>query len=118
MLVYVNGAPFFTSNPFGEPNVNAGQPYSGSIAGQATEPNPGDNLSFAKVGGPAWLSVASNGTLSGTAAGPNAGTNSFTVSVTDSGGLSNTATMFITVNGAPSFTNNPITEPGANAGQA
>src|SRR5258707_12477860 len=64
MLVYVNGAPFFTSNPFGEPNVNAGQPYSGSIAGQATDPNPGDNLSFAKVGGPAWLNVASNGTLS------------------------------------------------------
>ena len=118
MLIYVNGAPSFTSNPFSEPNVNAGQAYSGSIASKATDPNPGDTLNFAKVSGPAWLGVSSSGSLSGTPSVSNIGTNSFLVSVTDSGGLSNTATMFITVNGAPSFTSNPFSEPGANAGQS
>jgi hypothetical protein len=116
MTIYVNGAPSFTSNPFSHPGVNAGQPYSGTIATNATDPN-GDTLTFAKVSGPVWLNVATNGALSGTAANSDAGTNSFVVRVTDPGGLSNSATMTIYVNGAPAFTSNPITEPGLNAGQ-
>ena len=116
MTIYVNGAPSFTSNPFSHAGVNAGQPYSGTIATNATDPN-GDLLTFAKVSGPAWLAVAANGTLSGTAANADAGTNSFVVSTTDPGGLSSSATMTIYVNGAPSFTSNPIIKPGVNAGQ-
>src|SRR5262249_30827813 len=97
---------------------NAGQLYSGSIGGMATDPNSGDTLSFAKVSGPSWLSVASNGSLSGTAANADAGTNNFSVKVTDSGGLSSTATMVIYVNGTPFFTSNPFTEPTVNGGQS
>src|SRR5262249_42818768 len=117
MLIKVNGSPSFGSNPFSEPAANAGQPYSASIAAQGTDPNPGDTLTFSKIGGPAWLSVASNGAVSGTPTDVDAGTNSFVVSVTDSGGLSNSATLLIMVNVAPSFTSDPLTAPTANAGQ-
>jgi len=42
-----------------------------------------DPLTFSKVSGPAWLSVASDGTLSGTPSNSDLGLNSWTVSVTD-----------------------------------
>jgi hypothetical protein len=47
--------------------------------------------------------VAANGALSGIPQGVNAGTNSFTVSVTDLGGSSNTATLYIYVDSPPIF---------------
>jgi len=101
LYVYVNGAPSFNSDPFTMPDVVAGQNYSGSLATNASDPNPGDVLAFAKVSGPAWLTVAADGTLSGTPLSDSVGTNSFLVSVTDSGGLSNSATMNLTVDAAP-----------------
>jgi hypothetical protein len=111
-----NWQPTFTTGPFTEPGINAGQAYAGTIATNATDLN-GDSLAFAKVSGPPWLAVAGNGALSGTPANANANTNTFVVSATDSGGLSNTATMYIYVNGAPAFTVNPFTPPGISAGQ-
>src|ERR1043166_7198130 len=117
LFIYVNGAPSFAANPFSLPGVNAGQTYSGTIATNASDPNPSDILTFAKVSGPAWLTVAANGSLSGMPANSDADTNTFLVSVTDSGGSSNTATLFIYVNGAPSFAANPFSLPGVNAGQ-
>jgi hypothetical protein len=54
-------------------------------------------LTFAKVSGPAWLSVAGSGALSGTPGFPDVGTNLFTVSLADTNGWSSTATMSITV---------------------
>jgi hypothetical protein len=111
-----NWPPTFSVNPFTLPKVNAGQLYSASIATNASDLN-GDALTFAKVSGPAWLSVAANGTVSGTPASSNAGTNAFVVSVTDTGGLSSLATLDIDVIGAPSFTVNPFTMPAIVAGQ-
>jgi hypothetical protein len=111
-----NRAPVFVKNPFAEPDVNAGQLYSGTVATNATDPN-GDSLTFAKVSGLAWLSVVTNGTLSGTPANSDSGTNSFVVQATDPGGFSGSATMYLYVNGAPSFINNPFTESSVNAGQ-
>jgi Putative Ig domain/Galactose oxidase, central domain len=115
--IYVNGAPSFIANPFSLPGVNAGQSYSGTIATNAADPNPGDALTFALVSGPAWLGVAPDGTLSGTPDDSDANTNTFVVSVTDSGGLSNTATLYIYVNIAPYFILNPFSLPGIVAGQ-
>ncbi len=117
MTINVNGAPAFTSGSFAMPAINAGQACAGTIASLAVDPN-GDPLTYARVSGPAWLSVAANGALSGTPGNGNSGTNTFTVSATDPGGLSGIATMTIYVNGAPSFTVNPFTRPGASAGQA
>jgi hypothetical protein len=103
VTLMTNSQPAFVSNPFSKPDANAGQPYSGTIATNATDPN-GDAMTFAKVSGPAWLSVASNGALSGTPLSASVGTNSFLVRVTDSGSLSNTATMNIRVQPGPPIT--------------
>lgn len=94
-----NLAPLFTLNPFTLPNATAGQPYAGTIATNATDLD-GDALTFAMVNGPAWLTLASNGSLSGTPLSANAGLNSFLVSVADAGGLSNTAAMNLSVTAA------------------
>lgn len=76
-------APEFTSNPVVESNATAGLSYTGStLADNASDDN-GDALSFAKVSGPNWLSVAANGGLSGTPSTSNLGQNSFVVSVSD-----------------------------------
>ena len=112
-----NWQPTFNVNPLTLASVNAGQGYSGTVATNATDLN-GDAITYAKVSGPAWLNVAANGSLSGVPANIDANTNSFVISATDSGGLSNTLTLFIYVNGAPSFTLDPFTAPGIIAGQS
>jgi hypothetical protein len=91
-----NNPPAFTSDPITKSNGNQGQPYSGSIAANASDPNT-DPLTFAKTSGPAWLSVASNGALIGTPGGGDVGLNSFGVSVSDGRGGSDTATLQINV---------------------
>jgi hypothetical protein len=112
-----NRAPVFVSNPFHKGNVNAGQFFSGSLSTNATDPN-GDSITWAKVSGPSWLTVAANGFTSGTPANGNANTNLFVVSARDAAGLSNSASMSIYVNGAPIFAVNPFDLPAANAGDA
>jgi len=96
-----NNPPVFTSDPIAKPNATQGQSYSGSIASNASDPD-ADPLSFAKSAGPAWLSVAANGGLSGTPGSANVGLNSFTVSVSDGRGGSDTATLQFTVIAPPS----------------
>jgi hypothetical protein len=103
LYIYVNGAPSFITDPFSMPDITAGQNYSGTIATNATDPDPAGALTFAKVSGPAWLSVAADGSLSGTPLSADAGANTFTVSVTDAGNLSDTATMDISVLAAPAI---------------
>jgi hypothetical protein len=109
LLIYVNGAPTFTANPFSAASGLVGQAYSASIAAAATDPNSGDTLSFSRISGPAWLSVAANGNLSGTPGAGDYGTNSFVVRVTDSGGLFDTATMNLTISRIPILTSISLT---------
>jgi subtilase family serine protease len=116
LFIYVNGSPNFTLNPLTLPVVDAGQPVSGTLATNATDPNPGDTLTFAKLSGPAWLSVAGNGALSGAPANADANTNAFQVTVTDST-LTSTGIVYIYVNGAPAFNNNPFSKAPIAAGQ-
>ena len=92
--------PGFILNPFTEPTVMAGQAYAGTVATNATDLN-GDAITYAKVSGPAWLTVAANGALSGTPVSTNVGPNSFVISATDPGGLSTDATLNLTVTAAP-----------------
>jgi hypothetical protein len=92
--------PVFTANPFSEPAVEAGTSYSATIAASAVDLN-GSALTYAKVSGPAWLSVAANGTLSGTPLSPDVGSDSFVVSATDPTGTTTDATMTINVTPAP-----------------
>ena len=111
LYINVNVAPSFTVNPFTLPGIAAGQTYAGEIDTNATDPNPGDVLTFAKVSGPAWLTVGTDGTLSGTPQASDVGDNSFVVSVTDAGGLSNTAALDITVSTSTPFVSAIVTQP-------
>ncbi len=95
-----NRAPVFVTNPFTKPDVLAGQNYSGTLAGEASDPN-GDTLSYSKISGPAWLLVAANGALAGTPLSANVGTNSFVVRASDPGGLFSNATLNVAVSAAP-----------------
>ncbi|MHC4989054.1 MAG: DUF4347 domain-containing protein, partial [Planctomycetota bacterium] len=88
--------PSFTSDPINETVAIKDVAYSSSIADDASDPE-SDTMTFSKVSGPAWLSVASNGDLSGTPGAGDVGANVFTVQVDALGG-SDTATLNITVN--------------------
>ncbi len=95
-LVFRLSLPIFQRNPFTEPVATAGAPYAATLSTNAIQPS-GDSLTFAKVSGPAWLSVAASGVLSGTPAAQDIGTNTFTVNLTVVGGWTNAATMVIPV---------------------
>jgi uncharacterized repeat protein (TIGR03803 family) len=116
--VIADPPPTFLSNPFAEPWANVDEAYSGTIATNATdlEIGHGDVLTFAKVSGPGWLNVATNGILSGIPEDVNAGSNTFVVVVTNLGGASNIATMSLYVNSPPLFAPPAFTKPPATAG--
>ncbi|MHC4906095.1 MAG: metallophosphoesterase family protein, partial [Planctomycetota bacterium] len=90
-----SSAPRFTSDPINEIPVAANVAYSSSIADNAMDPQ-GDPMTFSKVDGPAWLTVASNGDLSGTPGTGDVGPNSWTVQVDAIDG-SDQATLNISV---------------------
>ena len=83
-----NIAPQFASNMITSVSSTQTLAYSGSIAGMATDANPGDILTYSKLSGPAWLNVAADGTLTGTPTPSDSGTNIFVVQVTDAAGAS------------------------------
>uniref|UniRef100_UPI003563342A Ig-like domain-containing protein n=1 Tax=Pontiella sp. TaxID=2837462 RepID=UPI003563342A len=91
-----NRAPIFTMDPIVMSNATAYVAYAGTLGGSATDAD-NDPLTFAKVDGPAWLSVATNGTLSGTPTFFDEGLNRFTVQVSDDDGGTNSATLEIAV---------------------
>ena len=101
LLVSADSPPTFNVNPFAGPPGKVGQIYSATVATNASDPNFGDLLTFAKISGPSWLNIAGNGALSGLPLSTNAGPNSFVVSVTDFDGLSTNATLSINVVAVP-----------------
>jgi hypothetical protein len=93
-----NQPPAFSPASLTKSNATATIAYTGqTLSGAATDPE-GDTITYSKVSGPAWLSVATNGTLSGTPSA--AGTDVFTVRATATGGTGD-ATLTITVLAAP-----------------
>ncbi|HEX7262155.1 MAG TPA: autotransporter-associated beta strand repeat-containing protein, partial [Luteolibacter sp.] len=104
----INNAPVFTADPI-LANAIEDSAFSGSIL--ASDSDLQESLVYSKLAGPAWLSVAANGSLSGTPSNNDVGINHFTVQVTDSFGAQDTATLSVTVanvNDAPVFVLNPI----------
>ena len=84
----VNDAPAFTADPIAGAAATEDSAYAGSIAGTAGDIDAGDTLSYSKISGAPWLTVAANGTLSGTPGNSDVGPNSITVRVTDAAGCS------------------------------
>ena len=98
----VNDVPVFAINPFATAGATESLAYTGqTLAGKATDADAGDTITYSKVSGPAWLAVASNGTLSGTPPTGGTGLNSFVVRATDSAAAIATATLQITVTAQP-----------------
>ncbi|MDF7825386.1 sulfatase-like hydrolase/transferase [Pontiellaceae bacterium B12227] len=90
--------PAFTNTPIIRTDVIVDIAYTNSIASEAIDPD-GDTLTFSKrTGGPDWLNIAADGTLTGTPV--DVGTNTFTVGVSSTGGV-DTATLHIVVENPP-----------------
>ena len=94
-VVDSQGAPII--DPQTDASIPAGAPYGRTIS--ALDPNLGDALTFAKVSGPAGLTVSSAGALSWTPSSSDLGPHTVSVRVTDQTGLSDATafTLFVTV---------------------
>lgn len=108
-----NLPPAFVTNPFTLRYATIGAAYTGqSLASSVIDPNSADVLTFSKLDGPAWLTVAADGTLGGMPSAQDEGINAFTIRVTDAAGVSTDATLHIgvtEVNHPPVFAGNPLT---------
>lgn len=94
--VPISTAPLFSSDPIGKAAAPVDGLYSGTLSGNASDPN-GNLMTFSKLaGGPAWLSIDANGTLSGTPLPGDLGLNRWTIQVSSSGG-NDTAILLIEV---------------------
>ncbi|RYD31567.1 MAG: hypothetical protein EOP87_14480, partial [Verrucomicrobiaceae bacterium] len=89
-----NQGPVFSPTLINMPDANGLETYSGNLNTYATDPD-GNPLTFTKLNGPAWLTVAANGTLSGVPGPGDNGTNTFIVRATDPSGASSDATLVI-----------------------
>ncbi|MEM7672426.1 MAG: DUF5060 domain-containing protein, partial [Verrucomicrobiota bacterium] len=88
--------PAFTSDPLVSPAAFQDILYSGTIQGSAIDTD-GDILAYSKLSGPAWLSIAEDGSLSGIPQSGDLGINTFTVSATDRFLNTSTASLEIVV---------------------
>lgn len=94
-----NQAPVFDADSLILPDGDESAAYTGvTLADEAFDPD-GDSLTFSKVSGPAWLSVAGNGAISGTPGAGDGGENTFVVRATDPSGASDDTTVSVTVFG-------------------
>jgi len=92
-----NQPPQFATNSMTRADAGYGQPYNATIAGEATDPDAGDVLTYSKAQGPAWLTVNPDGALTGTPGAADNGTNTFTVRATDFAGAAAFAVLKIHV---------------------
>jgi hypothetical protein len=92
----------FLRSPFTEEMTTASAAYGAVVYTNTVHPGKGA-LTYAKVSGPAWLTVSANGALTGTPGVQDIGTNTFIVSLTDTNGWSSTAIVSINVLPLPSL---------------
>ena len=108
----INDPPVFTVDPIVGGAAAEYTTYSEIIAGNAYDED-GDPLTYSKISGPAWLSVAADGTLSGTPSSSDEGANVFLVQVSDGNGGGDSATLNIVVAGLfdPPIVNGSFEDP-------
>ena len=97
--IVVKAGPHFSPVSFTRPDATVGLAYAGSLSNNAVDPGlpAGTSLTFAKISGPAWLSVTADGGYSGTPGSGDVGSGLFVVQVSDAGGLTGTGSMTINV---------------------
>ncbi len=96
--------PAFITATLTAPDAIAFRPYGASLGNQAT--GGVGVLTFAKMEGPSWLTVAANGTLGGTPGTPGAGPDRFVIRLSDDAGGSQLASLSIVVTNIPAL---PVT---------
>jgi hypothetical protein len=96
--------PTFVSATLTAPDAFAFRPYTASLGNQAT--GGVGVLTFAKVEGPSWLTVAANGSLGGTPGMAGTGLDRFVIRVSDDAGGSHLAPLQIVVTNIPAL---PVT---------
>ncbi|MCW1914016.1 putative Ig domain-containing protein [Luteolibacter sp. GHJ8] len=100
LVANVNDAPVFIVDPIARPTGSEEQAYTASsLSGTAVDADAGDSLTYAKIGGPLWLDIAADGSLSGTPPAGSSGTNTFTVEAKDGAGATAQATLLIEIEG-------------------
>jgi hypothetical protein len=117
----VNDAPVFLSESLTAGSAAEDEAFVASLAGAAGDIDPGDSFQYSKVSGPAWLTVAADGSLGGTPGNGEVGANVFTVRVTDVAGDFSQTTLSIGVanrNDAPQFAAASISGPAATEDEA
>lgn len=92
-----NQAPVFSTNSITLPEATRSQVYTGNSLNSYASDADLNPLTFTKLNGPAWLSVAANGALSGTPGSGTEGLNVFVVRVSDPAGASSDAEVRINV---------------------
>ena len=92
-----NSPPQFTTNFLALGTAPPFVAFSTNVTGTATDPDPGDSVTYSKASGPAWLTVNADGTMSGTPGSGDGGTNYFTVRAADTAGTSDFAVVSIVV---------------------
>ncbi len=90
-----NQAPVFTSGEITLPAASFLTPYTGETLAAFASDADSDPLTFTKLDGPAWLSVAADGTLSGQPGAGANGENTFVVRASDPSGASSDAILRI-----------------------
>lgn len=112
-----NHAPQWNAPSTNGPDADEGMPYlAPGLQAAAADPD-GDLLTFSKTDGPAWLGVASDGTLNGTPGPDDVGMNTFRIRASD-GSLHAEADFTVFVHYAnlpPFFSSNPVNAPDAMA---
>jgi len=88
----------FQSDPIIEMDAVEGVAYSSTLSDDLVAFD-ASQLTFSKLTGPGWLTVAADGTLGGTPSASDIGLNSFTIQVEDDFGHSDRARVDIAVNG-------------------
>jgi hypothetical protein len=91
-----NSAPSFDSDPLDEIDAIVGEAYNSTLADHASDAD-SDALTFAKIDGPAWLTVDPDGRLGGVPGAGDLGENQFTVEVDDAKGGTGQAKLNIRV---------------------
>ena len=112
----INDAPAFTAGALTAGPAVEDEAFIATLAGSAGDIDPGDVFEFSKISGPAWLTVAADGSLGGTPGNAEVGANVFTVRVTDLAGDFSQTTLSIEVenrNDPPQFATASISGPAA-----
>jgi hypothetical protein len=98
--LYTSAPPGFLTDPMQLSNAVPGLLYKSTIIGSATNAR-GDEISYRKAAGPAWLKVDRTGAVSGFAGKADFGPNAFTVRATDSTPASTDAMLYVNVAPGP-----------------